>query len=220
MQERIKSGDLCHSGQVVCVLGNVSSWLIKFVVQCRMFPTPLISLNRHQATAHALQQTYNVLLKLTCIKNLFKRKTDYFTSRNAVWLSYVHRAACLGHARWAASPSCACFLTHLKGCFWHLATLPVTPPTVCLPSKKKKLVTWPSLLCPRPLPPCWQQKVCWSEAMPGILPAAQCDVITDRLSEGSSAFAENQNRVGPFSDVIWKFAIGIGSPFPFLPDEH
>lgn len=84
MQERIKSGDLCHSGQVVCVLGNVSSWLIKFVVQCRMFPTPLISLNRHQATAHALQQTYNVLLKLTCIKNLFKRKTDYFTSRNAV----------------------------------------------------------------------------------------------------------------------------------------
>lgn len=30
--------------------------------------------------------------------------------------------------------------------------------------KKTKLVTWPSAPCPRPQPPCWQQKVCWSQA--------------------------------------------------------
>lgn len=28
---------------------------------------------------------------------------------------------------WAASPGWAGFLTHLKGCFWHLAMLPISP---------------------------------------------------------------------------------------------
>lgn len=48
----------------------------------------------------------------------------------------------------------------------HAADLP--HPTGLTPrgrkKAKKKLVTWPSAPCPRPPPPCWQQKVCWSEA--------------------------------------------------------
>lgn len=31
------------------------------------------------------------------------------------------------YASWAASPGWAGFLTHLKGCFWHLAMLPISP---------------------------------------------------------------------------------------------
>lgn len=74
------------------------------------------------------------------------------------------------YASWAASPGWAGFLTHLKGCFWHLAMLPISPTPQGSrhagekKQKKKKLVTWPSAPCPRPPPPCWQQKVCWSEA--------------------------------------------------------
>lgn len=30
-------------------------------------------------------------------------------------------------ASWAASPGWAGFLTHLKGCFWHLAMMPMAP---------------------------------------------------------------------------------------------
>lgn len=47
-------------------------------------------------------------------------------------------------------------------------------------------MTWPLLPCPRPLPPCWQQNVCWSEAMPGTLPTMACDVTTDSVSDKSS----------------------------------
>lgn len=50
----------------------------------------------------------------------------------------------------------------------HAADLPhptgLTPRGRKKAKKKKKLVTWPSAPCPRPPPPCWQQKVCWSEA--------------------------------------------------------
>lgn len=86
------------------------------------------------------------------------------------------------HAPWAAFSSCACFLTRLKACFWHHATLPVIPPAACVLRRRgKKLVTWPSLPCPGPLAPCWQQKVRWSEAMAGILPATACHVTKDTL---------------------------------------
>lgn len=42
------------------------------------------------------------------------------------------------HARWAAFSSCACFLTRLKACFWHPATLPVIPPAACVPCRRKE----------------------------------------------------------------------------------
>lgn len=74
------------------------------------------------------------------------------------------------YASWAASPGWARLFDTSKGLFLtscHAADLP--HPTGLTPrgrkkSKKKKLVTWPSAPCPRPPPPCWQQKVCWSEA--------------------------------------------------------
>lgn len=109
-----------------------------------------------------------------------------FTVRSLGGLSVSWPPSSLCHARWAASPSCACFLTRLKGCFWHPAVLPATPPAALMPGRRKKLVTWPSPPCPRPLPPCREQKVCWSEAMPGTLPAAACDVTTDTHGDKTS----------------------------------
>lgn len=53
----------------------------------------------------------------------------------------------------------------------------------------KKLVTWPCLPCPGPLAPCRQQKVCWSEAMAGILPAAARHVTKDTLVLGYLLFS-------------------------------
>lgn len=78
---------------------------------------------------------------------------------------------CPRSAQWAASSSCACFLTRLKGrfcCFWHLAILQVTPTLQrWCQAGGKKLVTWPLGPCPRPPLPRWQQKVCRSGATPG-----------------------------------------------------
>lgn len=42
------------------------------------------------------------------------------------------------HARWAAFSRCACFLTRLKACFWHPATVPVIPPAACVPCRRKE----------------------------------------------------------------------------------
>lgn len=52
-------------------------------------------------------------------KHLYGQKLD------SQFVEWPHASIC--HAQWTASPSCACFLTRLKGCFWHLAILPVTP---------------------------------------------------------------------------------------------
>lgn len=77
----------------------------------------------------------------------------------------------LCNAQWTASSSCACFLARLKGCFccfWHPA-IPLPLQCRCQ-AGRKKLVTWPLQPCPRPLPPCGQQKVCSSGAPPGSEP--------------------------------------------------
>ncbi len=130
-------------------------------------------------------KAYNFLLKSAHSQKPTIHPTMLFGYRVFIGQPVCIMASLLSlcHARWAASPSCACFLTRLKGCFWHLAILLATSPAVLMPGRRKKLVTWPSSPCPRPLPPRWQQKVCWSEAMPGTLPAAACDVTTDTLSD-------------------------------------
>lgn len=96
------------------------------------------------------------------------------------------RVALSPHTRWAASPSCACFLTHLKGCVWHRAILPVTSPRSAHTRQEKAGDLATVAPCPRPLPPRRQQKVCWSDAMPGTMPATACDVTADTSSEESS----------------------------------
>ncbi len=95
--------------------GNL--WNELFAI-CPVFILPLVIHNKFQSFLNK-KHSWN------------KKSLMYITLR--CWficilgsLSVKSAPPALCHARWAASPSCACFLTRLKGCFWHLASINCT----------------------------------------------------------------------------------------------